>query len=198
MGICVEHQKFFTSITPDGKYFFFISGRKTDVDKGKISLKSGKKPEEDSDLYWADFSFIKNLKNTVLSKRNAAEITKRDYREKGIQSAVDTLKNLYVDHKNSTYFPPFELLSLTKDMMAEGKTQDALAVLQFTVKKFPNDPWAYYSLARVYHQLGDLDKAIENCKKSLEISPDVGDISQLMERLIEERKQKKKYSEQLK
>jgi len=252
--------------TPDEKYFFFLSGRKTEVDKGEIGLKSGKKPKEDSDLYWVNFSFIKNLKNTLISKQNAAEIAKQDYRKNGIQSAIDTLKNLYADHKDETYFPPFELLSLTKDMMAEGKikdadqfflalddllpkelsikegyaricavngfvskglkifeelesedpaynlsdalsalgylftlypekTQDALSVLRFTVEKFPDDPWAYFSLARVYRRLGDLDKAIENCKKSLEISPNVGDISQLLERLIEEQKQKKEREE---
>ena len=248
--------------TPDGKYFFFLSGRKTDVDKGHIRKKSGEEPEEDSDLYWVDFSFIDELKNTVFTKQSAAEIIKHNYEESGIQSAIDTLNNLYANQKNDTYFPPFELLSLCKNMIAEDKTgdadlffsalddvlpedfsikegyaqlctmngrvskglkileelesenpsydlsdslsglgylftlyadktKDALSVLQFTVEKFPEDPWAYYSLARVYRQLGDLDNAITNCRKSLEIRPDVGDISQLLERLIKEQEEKK-------
>ena len=249
--------------TPDGKYFFFISGRKTDVDKGHIGQKSGEEPGEESDLYWADFSFTDDLKNTMLTKQNAAEIIRQDYRENGIQSAIDTLNLLYADQKDSTYFPPFELLSLAKDMIAEGKfgeadlffssldevmpedlsikegyarlcavnghvskclkifeeldsedpnfdlseslsglgylftlypekTQDALSVLQFTVEKFPEDPWAYFSLARVYRRLGDLEKAIANCRKSLELRPNVGDISQLLERLLQEREEKVK------
>ena len=248
--------------TPDRKYFFFLSGRKTDVDKGHIGKKSGEEPEEDSDLYWVDFSFINELKNNVSTKQNAAEIIKHNYEENGIQSAVDTLNNLYANQQNDTYFPPFELLSLCKNMIAEDKTgdadlffsaldemlpkyfsikegyahlcamngrisnglkilkelesedpnfdlsdslsglgylftlytdktEDALSVLQFTVEKFPEDPWAYYSLARVYRQLGDLDNAITNCRKSLEIRPDVGDISQLLERLIKEQEEKK-------
>ena len=249
--------------TPDGKYFFFTSGRKTDVDKGEIGKKSGKTPQEDSDLYWVDFSFIKSLKNTILSKQNAAEIIKQDYGENGIQSAVDKLKKLYSNQRNGTYFSPFELLSLCKNMIAEDKfvdadlffaaldevlpkefsikegyaticamngrvskglkilvelesedpkfnlsdslsslgylftlyadkTEDALSVLQFTVKKFPKDPFVYYSLARVYRRLGDLDKAIANCRKALEIKPSVGDISQLLERLLHEQKRKNK------
>jgi hypothetical protein len=71
------------------------------------------------------------------------------------------------------------------------KTDDALRVLDFTVKKFPDDPWAYFSLARVYRRLGHLEKAVENCRKSLELEPNVGDISQLLERLLEEQKKKK-------
>ncbi|MGD9347795.1 MAG: tetratricopeptide repeat protein, partial [Candidatus Aminicenantes bacterium] len=55
----------------------------------------------------------------------------------------------------------------------------------------PEDPWAYFSLARVYRQLGDLDKAIENCRKSLEIRPDVGDVSQLLERLLRQQEERK-------
>ena len=252
--------------TPDGKYFFFLSGRKTDVEKGEIGLSSGKKPEEDADLYWADFSFICGLKNALFTKQSAAKISKEDYRENGIHSAVNTLNRLYYDQKDSVYFLPFELLSLAKDMITEDKIKDAdlfysaldkllpkdlsikegyaricamngrvskglktleelesedpnfdlsdslsglgylftlypdkiddaLSVLRFTVEKFPDDPWAYYSLARVYRQLGDLDKAIVSCQKSLELRPDVGDISQLLERLLEERKRKKESEE---
>jgi Tol biopolymer transport system component/tetratricopeptide (TPR) repeat protein len=72
------------------------------------------------------------------------------------------------------------------------KTDDALLVLQYTTEKFPEDPWAYYSLARLYRRLGDLEKAIMNCRKSLDLRPDVGDISQLLERLLAEQGQQKK------
>ncbi len=248
--------------TPDGIYFFFTSGRKTDVDKGEIGEKSGDEPEEDADLYWADFSFIIELKNTLLTKQNAADIIKKDYLENGIRSAVNTLDRLYSEQRDSAFFLPYELISLCKDMLEkdqikdadvfasalyeklpeelsikEGyaricavngcvskgmkifeelesedpdfklndalsslgylftlypeKTDDALLVLEFTVEKFPEDPWAYYSLARVYRRLGDLEKAIKNCRKSLELEPSVGDISQLLERLLEEQKKKK-------
>jgi len=249
--------------TPDGKYFFFLSGRKTDVDKGETGLESGQEPAEDSDLYWASFSFINNLRNTVFTKQNAAEIIKREYLENGVHGAIHTLNILFSDQRDSNYFPPYELLSLTNIMLDEGKNedadlfcsalyemlpkdltikegyacicamnghvskslkifkeldsedpdfnlsdalsalgylftlypdkiQDALSVLHFTVEKFPEDPWAYYSLARVYRKLGDLDEAIMNCRKALEIAPSVGDVSQLLERLQAEREQEQK------
>jgi hypothetical protein len=250
--------------TPDGKYFFFTSGRKTDIDKGNTGKKSGEEPEDDSDLYWVNFSFIDDLEKTVLTKQNAAEIIQRDYRENGIQSAIDALNTLYPYQRETVYFSPFELLSLCKNMIIEektgdadlfflalaevlpedlsikegyaricamnghvskglkifeeleskdpnfdlsdslsglgylftlypDKTEDALAVLLFTVEKFPEDPWAYYSLARVYRQIGDLDNAIANCRKSLEIRPSVGDVSQLLERLLQEQEEKKEF-----
>jgi len=248
--------------TPDGNYFFFLSGRKTDVDKGLIGKKSGEEPEEDSDLYWVDFSFINDLKNTMLTKQNAADIIKQDYDKNGVQSAVDTLNKLYSNQKDDMRFSPFEFLSLCKNMIVEEKTGDAdlffssldevlpkdfsikegyarfcvmngrvskglnileelksedpnfdlsdslsglgylftlypdktenaLSVLQFTIEKFPEDPFVYYSLARVYRQLGDLDNAIANCRKALEIRPSIGDVSQLLERLLKEREEKK-------
>ena len=252
--------------SPDGKYFFFTSGRNTDVDKGNIREKTDQEPEDDADLYWADFSFIDELKKILLTKRNAAEIIKRDYIENGIQSAINTLNNLYSDQQDSIFFSPFELLSICRNMLIEEKTgdadlffssldktlskdvsikegyaricamngfiskglkifeeleledpdfnlsdslsalgylfslypektEDALSVLHFTVEKFPGDPWAYFSLARIYRRLGDLEKAITNCRKSLEIRPNVGDVSQLLERLLEEQEQKKKHEE---
>jgi hypothetical protein len=247
--------------TPDGKYFFFTSGRKTDVDKGEIGWKAAHEPAEDSDLYWVEFSFIDDLKKILLEKQNAAEIIKQNYVENGILSAIDIMNELYANQKDSTYFLPYELLSICKDMITadkigdadlfysaldetlpkeysikEGyaricavnghvskglkifeeldsenpnfslndalsalgylftqypdKSQDALSVLQFTVEKFPEDPWAYFSLARIYRQLGDLDKAIANCRKALEIRPSVGDVSQLLERLLKEQEKK--------
>jgi tetratricopeptide (TPR) repeat protein len=249
--------------TPDGRYFFFASGRQTNVDKGPTGKKSGEEPEEDSDLYWVNFSFINDLKNIVLTRQNAAEIIEKNYMEYGIRYAVETLNNLFSDQRESTYFPPFELLSLCKHMIVGGKTGDAdlfssaledilpkelsikegyarlcaingyvskglkifeeleaedsrfdlsdvlsslgyfftlypdkteeaLSLLQFTVQKFPEDPSAYFSLARVYRQLGDLDKAIANCRKSLELRLGVGDISQLLDRLLQEQEEKLK------
>ena len=70
------------------------------------------------------------------------------------------------------------------------KTEDALSVLQFTVEKFPEDLFAYYSLARIHRQLCDLDKAIASCRKALEISPGFGDVSQMLERLFKEKEEK--------
>jgi tetratricopeptide (TPR) repeat protein len=91
--------------------------------------------------------------------------------------------------------PNYDLSRILSQMgylftLYSDKTEDALSVLKFTVEKFPDDPWAYYSLARVYRQMGDLDQAIDNCKKALEILPSVGDVSQLLERLLEEKEKK--------
>lgn len=249
--------------TPDGKYFFFISGRKTEVNKGDFGKKYSESAGEDSDLYWVDFSFVNDLKNIVLVRQNAAQIIKQDYEKNGILSAIDIFNKLYSNQKDRTYFSPFELLYLCKEMMCEekdsdadlffsaldkvmpnvllvkegyarlcvmngrvskglkilqklavddpnfnlsdslsgvgylltlypDKTTDALSVLKFTVEKFPGDPWPYYSLARIYRKMGNLEKAIENCRKALEIKPGVGDISQLLERLLQEKEKHKK------
>ena len=49
--------------SPDGRYFFFLSGRKTEENKGEPMNKTG--VEEDADLYWVDFSFVNGLKKIL-------------------------------------------------------------------------------------------------------------------------------------
>lgn len=63
------------------------------------------------------------------------------------------------------------------------KTEDALNLLQLTVEMFPDSSFAYYSLARLYSDQGDIEKAIEACKRCIELEPNHGDAHTLLERL---------------
>jgi Tfp pilus assembly protein PilF len=55
--------------------------------------------------------------------------------------------------------------------------------MQFNVDEFPDWPLAYTSLATVYEERGDRDKAIEVCRKGLELHPDNEDVKSMIERL---------------
>jgi tetratricopeptide (TPR) repeat protein len=105
-------------------------------------------------------------------------------------------KGLQIFEELESEDPGFDLSDALSGMgflftLYPDKTEDALSVLQFTIENFPDDPLAYYSLARVYRQVSDLDQAITSCRKALEIRPSVGDVSQLLERLLQEKANKK-------
>jgi len=67
------------------------------------------------------------------------------------------------------------------------KTDEALAVLEFTIQEFPDSSFAYYSLARIYRERGEIELAIEHCRKAVELRPNMGDAVELLERLEEQR-----------
>jgi hypothetical protein len=240
------------NVTPDGKYFFFASGRVTDVPKGEKMSTPIVETYGDNDVYWADTRFIDDLKSDVLHKQCAADILREEYQKNGIQSAVGLLADLYTEKKDGYFFPIYELLAICEDMMRAGhlddsegfyealrdtlpdeyriklgyamfstmngfvdeglamlkkamadnpselrwevqfrgndllrssKIEDALKVMQFNVQEFPDWPLAYTSLAAVYEERGDKDKAIENCRKALELHPDDRDANAMLERL---------------
>jgi tetratricopeptide (TPR) repeat protein len=241
--------------TPDGKYFFFTSGRETNTPKGEKFTAS---ESNDHDLYWVDTSFIGELKQIVSTKESAAAVVKEEYRQNGLQSAVDELVRLYTEGRDQYHFSPYELLTLCDDMLARDqvddaeqfhqvlvdvlpsdleikkgfadicamkgfvskavehlkasdkenpsfdfedavsslgyllaqypdKADDAMELLKFAVQEFPESPFPHYSLARLYRDRGDLDQAIVHAERCVELDPNPGDATQLLERLKRER-----------
>jgi len=244
--------------TPDGKYLFFTSGRKTEIAKGKKSESPDIGDSKDRDFYWVDASVIDDLREVMLTRRSAAEAIQSEYRANGIEAAADKLSAIYPAEEDSYYFSLYELLTICEEMMAAGKadeaeqfyrallntlphgprikhgyaiacvmsglaprglelmkdsasedslfsledtlaetgyllslypekTDEALAVLEFTVQEFPDSSFAYYSLARIYRDRGDIEQAIEHCRKAVELRPNMGYAVELLERLEQQR-----------
>jgi tetratricopeptide (TPR) repeat protein len=240
--------------TPDGKYFFFSSGRSTDVPKGEKVESAIPDQGHDYDLYWVETSFIEKLRESLLTRESVAEVIRDEYQSAGLESAIKMLTALYAEKRGSYYFEPYELLSLCEQMIAmerigdaeafsraladalprelqikEGfaqicmmngriargmailkeldaedpsfdlsdslsslgylltlypeKADDALELLHFTVKEFPDSPFAYYSLARLYRDRGETEQAIRYCRKCLELKPNFGDAAGLLDAL---------------
>jgi hypothetical protein len=127
------------NVTPDGKYFFFASGRLTDVPKGEKLSTPIVETYGDNDVYWADTSFIERLKSDVLHKQCAGEVLREEYGKQGIHSAVDLLADLYGKKKDDYYFPIYELLAICEDMMQAGHVDDAETFHEALLDTLPDD-----------------------------------------------------------
>ena len=67
------------------------------------------------------------------------------------------------------------------------KADDALELLHLTVEEFPDSSFAYFSLAKLYGDRGDVEQAIRHCKKCLQLKPNDGDAATLLNRLEQQR-----------
>jgi tetratricopeptide (TPR) repeat protein len=60
---------------------------------------------------------------------------------------------------------------------------DAEMVLRFFIKEFPDDHNAHFDLAEVLDGRGERDEAVKYCRKALELKPDFGPASELLQEL---------------
>ncbi len=68
-------------------------------------------------------------------------------------------------------FPEFMLNGLGYALLRREKVPEAIAVFQLVVDSFPQSANAYDSLGEAYAAAGDVDRAIANYERSLELNP---------------------------
>lgn len=69
--------------------------------------------------------------------------------------------------------------------MMSGQVQKGMEILRELDAEDPSFAW--YSLAVLYRDLGEIENAIEACRKCLELQPNHGDAHSLLERLERQR-----------
>lgn len=92
---------------------------------------------------------------------------------KGVEEAINTYHDLYKQYYGgfSYDFKDNSLIDLTH-MLIEDKNYDAaIKISNLNIEMYPNSGLAYFGLGESYEASGDKAKAIENVKKSLELSP---------------------------
>jgi tetratricopeptide (TPR) repeat protein len=125
------------SVTPDGKYFFFLSDHPTDVDKGVKIRSAFAEKYSDTDVYWIETGFIEDLRTAVINKRCAAQAIRSSYRDNGLHSAIDKLDELYPNREDEFYFEVSELLVLCGSMIDAGKGDDAEQFYEALLETLP-------------------------------------------------------------
>lgn len=126
-------------VTPDDKYFFFSSGRVTEIPKGEEVHTPYSDRYGDNDFYWSDTAFIRELGEMLLDKSCAAEAIKKEYREKDLQASIDKLKDLYTNEQSRYYFSIYELLTICEDLMKKGEREESDRFYQALFETLSNE-----------------------------------------------------------
>jgi hypothetical protein len=158
------------NVTPDGRYFFFASGRATDLPKGEKLTTPLVRTYGDNDVYWADAAFINDLKADVLPKQCAADILREEYRERGIQSTVAMLHDLY-KKQESFFFPIYELLAICEGMIQAGEIEDSEAFYEALLGTLTEEHRIELGYALLWTMTGSVDEGLAMLKKALADNP---------------------------
>jgi CubicO group peptidase (beta-lactamase class C family) len=101
----------------------------------------------------------------------------------GIEEAKAAYRKWYIESKDDYSFSPQELNSLGYKYIRGDEIDNAIAVFRFNVERYPDNGNVYDSLAEAYVINGDIDLAIENYKKSLELDSENTHAAEMLKKL---------------
>lgn len=101
--------------------------------------------------------------------------------EKGIQvyKSISKYERSIYDFKHEEH----ELIETGEYLLEKDRLADGLKMLKFTVAEFPESPKAYAVLGEAYQMQGNLELALQNFEKSLELNPDNQEVRELVQKL---------------
>lgn len=99
-----------------------------------------------------------------------------------IQKGLTLLKNVMSKYPTELmvmlYTEGIRLLRLSRN-------EDALEIMQFNTREFPDHHVSNFGLARVYERIGNIEQAIKSCEKALQLCPDYNPAADLLDQLRE-------------
>lgn len=145
--------------------------------KREIILKSGHLiPLEQPETF--NTSVLKFLKNmdfyNILNSR-------------GVNAAVDYFNDMHQNEPETILFGEFEMNLLGYRYLQEGKTKDAIELFKLNTIAYPDSWNVFDSLGEAYLKDGQIDLAVINYEKSLELDPN----NQNARNVLKEIKEKK-------
>ena len=135
---------------------------------------------------WIDY-LVKGLKPPD-ERRAIFEPMYYAWKEKGVDGAVETYRDLKKNHSDEYKFIEIQLLSIPHKLLAAGRYADAVKLLDLWFEEYPEGEYAWlahHDLGAACMKLGDKDRARQNLKKSLELNPDNSEAKQFLEELDE-------------
>ena len=106
-----------------------------------------------------------------LPKQSIAAVVDKAISEKGIAAAVAEYRELKAKQSAAYDFAEPELNALGYQLMARGKTKEAVEIFKLNVEAYPQGFNTYDSLAEAYMNSNERELAIQNFQKSLELNP---------------------------
>jgi len=106
-----------------------------------------------------------------------------------VNAGIDSLDAVFahirklIDEGDDIYIDEISLTGAGFDLMNKGKIPEAVAAFKFNVETYPQSPNVYEFYAGALKTNGDIENAIKNYKKSLELNPDNGHARKMIEDL---------------
>ena len=116
-------------------------------------------------------------------KESAAASVEQAMDEGGVEAGIARYRELAADDSGEVYFDEAQFNLLGYRLLGEGHVDQAIAVLQLNVERFPDSWNVYDSLGEAFAVKGDTARAIELYRRSLELNPDNANGAQAIERL---------------
>ena len=133
-------------------------------------------------LITSDIRTIASLIWTQNHNSAASEIA-RILEESGISAAKKRFSELKKDSGNDYYFLEGDFNAVAYRLLRNDKTGEAIAVFQMNIELFPESSNVYDSLGEAYMNNNEVELAIKNYKKSLEIDPENANAIEMLKRL---------------
>ena len=100
-------------------------------------------------------------------------------------SEINHRKSIYGNVENWFPYTSFDLILLVYfNLIPEGKTEDALKILNFNSVMYPEDSRAWYALAETYREVGKIKEALEAYKKLISIEPNTFEVNNEYNKLL--------------
>ncbi len=114
-----------------------------------------------NNAYTSNYHFVTTVDNIIKSS--------------GIKGFKKNKRSLYKSHKGQLK-SMYELNTYAHILFTTNRKKEAIEVLRFNTKLFPEEPRAFASLGRKLYVNGDTKKALKSYKKALKLDPDNKDI----------------------
>ncbi len=116
-------------------------------------------------------------------KESAAAAVGRAIDGGGAAAAVARYRELAADDTGEVFFDEAEFNLLGYRLLGEGRVDEAIAVFQLNVERFPDSWNVYDSLGEALAARGDTARAVELYRRSLELNPENANAVRALERL---------------
>jgi tetratricopeptide (TPR) repeat protein len=109
-----------------------------------------------------------------------------EWKQHGASAAVELYRELKRNHVEEYRFSEFILSTIGATLLNNNDLHSALWFLDASIEDYPDSRYSYYTyyqLAKTHKALGDRELAAQYCEKALELNPDYGPASVLLQEL---------------
>jgi len=104
----------------------------------------------------------------------------------GVEAAIAQYHDLKRDAQDEYIINESSLNVLGYALLDQGRSEEALRILKLNVEEYPASSNVYDSMGEAYYKTGDLDSAVINYAKSLELNPHNSNAIQMLQKIASE------------